>query len=113
MNFYAYNISLLSAFKLNPYQVVLHTYPGILLKYEINFTLNAFQTCYSTYCSEELTHSLCHNTDLNPFSSFTLSKPTLLWLFIVEKAMIETYSTVHKHNNSKLTSHSSIIETAL
>ena len=49
--------------------------------------------------------------NLNPFFHSLLDKPISPWLLAAETAMLEIYSTVHRHLNHKLNSQSSPFET--
>ena len=108
---YAHNTTPLSTSKLSPYKIVFHTHPRIPISFDLNLTRDSDQKCTSSYCSTLPAHSHYQSTDLNSFFSTLLSKPISIWLLAVESAMLEVYSTIHKHLNHKLTSSTSTFET--
>ena len=64
-----------------------------------------------SYCDSVGSHTHYSNQDLNPFFHSLLDKPISPWLLSAEHAMLELYSTVHRHMNDKLNSQSSTFET--
>ena len=87
----------------SPYQIVFHTHPRIPLSFDLNLTRNSQQNCNSSYCFTLPSHSHYQFTDRNLFSSTLISKSISVWLLVVKSAMLEIYSTVHKHLNHRLT----------
>ena len=108
---YAHNTTPLSQLKLSPYQIVFHTHPRIPLTFSLNLPRDAQKNCIATYCESLSPHSHYSTQDLNPFFHSLLDKPISSWLLAAETAMLEIYSTVHRHINHKLNSQSSIFET--
>ena len=108
---YAHNTTPLSQLKLSPYQIVFHTHPRIPLTFSLNLPRDAQKNCIATYCESLSPHSHYSTQDLNPFFHSLLDKPISSWLLAAETAMLEIYSTVHRHINHKLNSQSSTFET--
>ena len=108
---YAHNTTPLSQLKLSPYQIVFHTHPRIPLTFSLNLPRDTRKNCIATYCESLATHSHYSTQDLNPFFHSLLDKPISSWLLAAETAMLEIYSTVHRHINHKLNSQSSTLET--
>ena len=98
---YARNTTPLSLPKLSPYQIVFHTHPlCIPLPFSLSF-LNlprgSSKTCMATYCNSLPPHTHYSDQYLNPFFHSLLEKHLSLWLLSAEHAMLEIYSTVHRH----------------
>ena len=108
---YAHNTTPLSQLKLSPYQIVFHTHPRIPLTFSLNLPRDTSKNCIATYCESLPPHSHYSTQDLNPFFHSLLDKPISPWLLAAETAMLEIYSTVHRHLNHKLNSQSSTFET--
>ena len=108
---YAHNTTPLSQLKLSPYQIVFHTHPRIPLTFSLNLPRDAQKNCIATYCESLSPHSHYSTQDLNPFFHSLLDKPISSWLLAAETAMLEIYSTVHRHSNHKLNSQISTFET--
>ena len=108
---YAHNTTPLSQLKLSPYQIVFHTHPRIPLTFSLNLPRDTQKNCIATYCESLSPHSHYSIQDLNPFFHSLLDKPISSWLLAAETAMLEIYSTVHRHINHKLNSQSSTFET--
>ena len=108
---YAHNTTPIANLKLSPYQILFHTHPRIPLSFDLNLTRNSTHDCTSSSCFNLPAHSHYQSTDLNPFFSSLISKPISTSFLVVESAMLETYSTVHKHLNYKLSSSTSTFET--
>ena len=108
---YAHNTTPLSQLKLSPYQIVFHTHPRIPLTFSLNISRDTFKNCTATYCESLSPHSHYSLQDLNPFFHSLIDKPISPWLLAAETAMLERYSTVHRHINHKLNSQSSTFET--
>ena len=108
---YAHNTTPLPQLELSPYQIVFHTLPRIHLTFSLILPRDARKNCFATYCESLPPHSHYSTQDLNPFSHSILDKPISSWLLAAETAMLEIYSTVHRHLNHKLNSQSSTFET--
>ena len=108
---YAHNTTPLSQLKLSPYQIVFHTHPHIPLTFSLNLPRDASKNCIATYCESLPPHSHYSTQELNPFFHSLLDKPISPWLLAAETAMLEIYSTVHRHLNHKLNSRGSTFET--
>ena len=108
---YAHNTTPLSQHKLSPYQIVFHTHSRIPLTFSLNLPRDASKKCIATYCESLPPHSHYSTQDLNPLFHSLLDKPISPWLLAAETAMLEIYSTVHRHLNHKLNSQSSTFET--
>ena len=108
---YAHNTTPLSQLKLSSYQIVFHTHPRIPLTFSLNISRDTFKNCTATYCESLSPHSHYSLQDLNPFFHSLIDKPISPWLLAAETAMLEIYSTVHRHINHKLKSQSSTFET--
>ena len=108
---YAHNTTPLSQLKLSPFHIVFHTHPRIHLTFSLILPRDARKNCVATYCESVSPHSQYSTQDLNPFSHSILDKHIPSWLLAAETAMLEIYSTVHRHLNHKLNSQSSTFET--
>ena len=108
---YAHNTTPLSQLKLSPYQIVFHTHPRIPLTFSLNISRDTLKNCTATYCESLSPHSHYSLQDLNPFFHSLIDKPISPWLLAAETAMLEKYSTVHRHLKHKLNSQSSTFET--
>ena len=108
---YSHNTITLSQLKLSPYQIVFHTHPRIPLTSSLNVPRDSLNKCIASYCDSLPPHTHYSNQDLNPFLRSFLDKPICSWLLSAELAMLEIYSTVHRHINNKLNSQSSTFET--
>ena len=107
---YAHNTTPHSQPKLSLYQIVFHTHPRIPLTFSLNLPRDSSKTCIASNCNSLPPHTHYSNQDLDFFHSL-LDKPISSWLLSAEHAMLEVYSTVHRHINSKLNSQSSTFET--
>ena len=67
----------------------------------------------ATYCFSFPPHTHYSDRDLNPISHSLLNKLISLWLSTAEHAMLEIYSTVHRHITNKLNSQNSTFEPTL
>ena len=108
---YAHNTTPLSQLKLSPYQIVFHIHPRIPLTFSLDLSRDASKNCIAIYCESLPPHSHYSTQNLNPFLHSLLEKPISPWLLAAETAMLEIYSTVHRHLNHKLNSQCSTFET--
>ena len=67
---------------------------------------------YATYCTSFPSQTHYSNQDFNLFFQSLLDRPISAWLLSAEHAMLEIYSTTHRHTTSKLYSQSITFETA-
>ena len=88
-----------------PYPIAFHSHPRVPLASEINLCRNSFKSCTSIYCCELPPYYQCYSKDLKHSFSSLLSKPTTAWLLGAKNATLSIQATVHKHNSTKLTSH--------
>ena len=108
---YAHNTTPFSQLKLSPYQIVFHTHPRIPSTFSPNLPRDSSNTFIASYCDSFPLHTHYSTEDLNPFFHSLLDKRISSWLLSAEKAMLEIYSTVHRHINHKIISQSSTFET--
>ena len=108
---YARNTTLLPQLKLPPHQLVFHTHPRTPLTFSLNLTRDSSKSCSETYCNSLPPHTHYSGQDLNPLFQSILTKPISPWLLSAEHAMLENYSSVHRHFTNELNSQSSTFET--
>ena len=107
---YAHNTTPLSQLNISTYQTVSHTHPRIPLTFSLNLPRDSLSKCIASYCDWLPPHTHYSNQDLNLFFRSLLDKSLSSWLLSAEHAMLEIYSTVHRHIK-KLNSRSSTLET--
>ena len=83
----------------------------LLIKFFSYSSRDSSKTCTASYCDSLLSHGQYSDQDLKPFFHSLIDKPISQWLLSAEHAMLEIYSTVHRHINNKLNSQSSTFET--
>ena len=94
---YAHNTTPLAQLKLSPYQIVFHTHS---LTFSLKLLSDSSQNCISPFCTSLPPHTHYSNQDLNPFFHPLLAEHISSWLLSAEHAMLELYSTVHRHLTS-------------
>ena len=108
---YAHNTTPLSQLKLSPNQIDFHTHPRIPSTFSLNLTRDSSKYCIATYSNSLTPHTQYSDQDLNPFFHSPITKPISPWLLSAEHAMLEIYSTVHRHITNKVNSESYTFET--
>ena len=104
---YVHNTTPLSQLKLSPHQIVFHTHHRVPLTFSLNPTRDSSKSSTATYCISLPPHPHNSDQDLNSFFPSLITKLLSPWLHSAEHAMIENYSTVHRHIANKLNSQSS------
>ena len=93
------------------YQIVFRSHPRIPLTFSLNLPGDSSKSCIASCCDSRPPHTHYSTQDLNPFFHSLLDKPISSWLLSAEHAMLEIYSTVHRHINYRLNSQNSTFET--
>ena len=94
---YAYNNTPLSQLELSSYQIVFHTHHQIPLTFSLSLLRDSSEKCIGKYSTSRPPHTHFCAQHLNPFFYSHLDKPITSWLSSAEHALLEIYSTVHRH----------------
>ena len=108
---YAHITTALSQVKLSPYLNVSHTHPRNPLTFSLILSRDPCKKCIATYCNSLPHHTQYSDQDLNPSFHSLLNEPISSSLLSNEHAMLDVYSTVHRHITNTLNSQNVTIET--